>query len=1083
MSIMLKPRLVISFVTLALVGVAGALAWRALRPSPRATATDPAKVFRQRFQTRIWPLLTRGGDHSCVHCHDAENESDLHFLDDAESSFQMLVEKGYFAPNLPDSLLGRLTSAHPKRRMPKGAQPWTGTEIDLLRAFLSDLNREFKIAGQADERFPTALVTAYHGPVPRSLDNQFISYRQLRGKIQTVFHDDWVRNGRDLFQENIALFNGADFKERFNESTKASATFLTGLAMLSRDVASRAYTLRSGPFAGRPDHLPSPLGMNAPDAAYREGITRLYTAILFRPPMQEEIQQAFTLLQNVYRNENEIRGGDYELTFKLTASDASTGRTSTRTLSIPVSGESHGLYQELISQSASEPEAKELREETKATKRRDRKVSGRIARQKLSATFQFQPDDPGQCCKISNVNTVGNVSFQAIEIQPADSAGTNLIRRITAADPSVQPEGAWKIEDGKGITSFEDENNDKGGSTITVPITVPKAGRYTVTVCWRASNDNADGVLVEVLSAGPDHLAKPSLAALPPKGEAHYFIDESVDTIAFADLEAEFQFGPDDFVEINNQGTHRRVTADAVKFSPTDGQPAFLVDNDEADGREKWAEYHPGEFEAYNKVGKNTYHDENAHKGELYLRYRPSLKSAWKAGQFYRLLVGYPAKGDHEIRTPVIVKARQSSPILQIAYPARARADAAVEIDASGSFTVQRSELGFSWEQLDGPVLRLKDPHAPVLRFVAPRSEVEPAAWVGLCQALMRHPDFLFTRPPSLQVVNDPREKQRLQLMKIALDLLGRPPSKWELAKLAEGTTLPGMIDLYLQTKEFQDFYFQRIRLYVESHGTATQDEPARLWCYVAFHDRPFQEILTASYTVDPQWRRQPRPPYYGRTGVLTTHGFIEGKPGLPHFNYAAQVAELFLGYVFEVPPEVVKQRENATAASTTDPNSVCYSCHKILTPLAFQRTRWDDDGNYHLHDDEGRPIDDSDNRLVAAYPFAGEGLEAFATQAVKKERFIRAMINTHFTFYFGRSMRYEEDERVLYRRMWDAVRAHNFTIRGLIKAMLTSPEYLEGQPPFASTKEQIARPDPKPASEKVRVAAPRAPKQISLAQ
>ena len=37
----------------------------------------------------------------------------------------------------------------------------------------------------------------------------------------------------------------------------------------------------------------------------------------------------------------------------------------------------------------------------------------------------------------------------------------------------------------------------------------------------------------------------------------------------------------------------------------------------------------------------------------------------------------------------------------------------------------------------------------------------------------------------------------------------------------------------------------------LESQGTESDDEPARLWSYVAFNDRPFQEILTGEYSVD----------------------------------------------------------------------------------------------------------------------------------------------------------------------------------------------------------------------------------------
>ena len=218
-----------------------------------------------------------------------------------------------------------------------------------------------------------------------------------------------------------------------------------------------------------------------------------------------------------------------------------------------------------------------------------------------------------------------------------------------------------------------------------------------------------------------------------------------------------------------------------------------------------------------------------------------------------------------------------------------------------------------------------------------------------------------------------------------------------------------------------------------------------RLWCYVAFNDLPFQQILTGDYTVDVDMKRQTRPVFHGKTGVLTTPGFIAGKPGLPHYNYAAQVSMLFLGYRYEVPAEIVEQREGVTALGTTDPNSACYSCHKILTPLAFQRNFWSDTGQYRTHDEFGLPIEASDQGMVAEYPFKGEGLEAFAMQAVKKERFVRTMIDTHFSFLFGRSMRYRTDERALYKTVWDAVHADGFTIKGLLRTLVLSQTYREG--------------------------------------
>src|SRR5205814_6666822 len=131
-----------------------------------------------------------------------------------------------------------------------------------------------------------------------------------------------------------------------------------------------------------------------------------------------------------------------------------------------------------------------------------------------------------------------------------------------------------------------------------------------------------------------------------------------------------------------------------------------------------------------------------------------------------------------------------------------------------------------------------------------------------------------------LQQSVEAKTKRHLQLVKAAQDLMARPPTAAEFQELDQGKDIPHLVDEYLQSEEFKDFYFHRIRLYLESQGTETQDEPARLWCYVAFHDRPFQELLTADYTVGLDWEKHSRPAWHGRTGLVTTRGSSEGKPG-----------------------------------------------------------------------------------------------------------------------------------------------------------------------------------------------------------
>jgi hypothetical protein len=1023
------------------------------------------RTFSQRFQKDLWQLLTRPQS-NCVTCHTDKNPSPLHFPKDADTAFKYLLGNNFFDPESPTGLLARINAPKERRMPPAPFQPWTEQEIAILNDFIADLNHRLrKDAPNADEQFPMELLTPFVGngrrAVPlKSADNTFITFYQLKRKIKAIFGDDWVRNGRDMFNENIALFGGADFVRSFNESSKASATFLSGVDLLARDIATKAYLNGTGPFEGRPENLPSPLTTQVVPTAYRREIHRLYNRILFRNATEKELQDAFRFIQDVYRQREKLALQPQELQFELMVKDED-GLQTTQNFTMQVTNDRYGLYQEFLDQT--------------------QQSDGVTVKHKLSRLFTFKANDDGQQFQIFNDNTSGNVSIAGIELSgPAT-------KTIMVNDPSVQVLGAWRLNTNGGLTSYEDNNENKGGSSLMIPIRVPQDGQYELSVIWRKNDGtpsadprgrlrpsftNARNVLVEVLSFDPTQHAVEPPRPIPPKGEAHFTIDQTIDNVPFQDLNTVFQFGLDDGVEINNANTKRTVVADAVQFVPTQSGAKFLVRGTEAEGNEKWEVFNPGTFRPYNTVGPKLLSDGNQKKGELKLLYKPSVrKEEWKADEFYRVQVISPGKAGNETQTPVIVRARASSPIVQLTYPRHVHVGGAVTMDASATYNLQRSKLQFTWTQTGGPKVRLSDPHAPKVTFIAPPMSPQQAAWEGLCRALVKHPDFLFTRPPSLALF-EPRgatsgPRRRLQLVKIAQDLVGRTPNETELKKLGRGASLESLVGEYLNSQEFKDFYFHRVRLTLESHGTDEEDEPARLWCYVAFNDRPFKEILTADYTVDKNFQKQPRPAYHGKTGLLTMKGFIKGKPGLPHFNYAAMVCEKFLGYVFEVPPSIVEMRETITATATTNPTSVCYSCHKILTPLAYQRLRWTDDGDYKEKDESGKPIDDSDRNCVASYPFKGNGMEAFATQAVNKERFIRTMIQTHFVFYFGREMRYNEDERGLYKRLWDSVHQNNFSIRKLIKAIVLSPEYL-------NAGSAAPAPPPKPGNTKVARAARR---------
>lgn len=998
-----------------------------LLSSGKAESTSKEMVFKQ-FESEIYPLMTRLGDDSCVSCHDPDTSSDLVFIGNARDDFQMLLGQNYFSNESPDTILARLEIENSKKRMPKGksVDPWTQEEIALFRSFLNDLQREGLSQSQDDESFPTVLLNPYEGDIPANDDNQFITYSQLKGKVKTIFGDDWVRAGEDLFEENVAFFNGADFKTRFNESNQATSSFLTGLDMMARDVGAHAYRKLSGPFSAHPFSLSKPSSEQPePPAAYRTAIEHLYKNILYRAPNPQEMIEAYRLIRGIHQAEPLIQQRDYELGFRLVVHDPSTGLQAEEHLKVGVSADSMGLHQEWIDQSTGSPLTSDEKDLQIAV---------------LNRPLTFRAQQIGQRILVHRLEAGETVSLSAVRIQSMAGERASV---IGVTHSSVVRDGAWKLTQNRGITSLEHEEVAIGHGVIEIPVEVEEDGDYEVTFIWRSNKALSKRVLVEVFSDSPTVLAVPMTPAVPKRGQAIFSYDSSEDARPFAPVHGQFRFGTDDYVEVNNRGTDQRVTIGAISIVPVDGGEPWLVDSRDAEGNEDWTVYPKARFGAYNQKGTSL-HDDDKNKGDRYLRFRPSVKKQhYDEGSYYKIRIHYPGKRDHETNVPVIVKASQSSPIIRVDHPLRAKTGASFIIDASGSYTVQHSPLQFHWEQTDGVPVQFEQVGS-VLKVMIKAQPVEEVAWTSLVRGLLRHPDFIFTKPPSIEHATSVQEKRTLQLVRLALDLVGRPPLKSELAQLHQGVEIPELVDHYLGSQAFRDYYFNRIRLYLESQGTASQDEPARLWSYIAFNDLPFSEILTADYTVDAQFKKQTRPSYHGRTGVLTTKGFIEGKPGLPHYNYAAQVSMLFLGYIFELPPEIAGERESITALGTTDPSSACYSCHKILTPLALQRGYWTDDGKYRNKNKDGSPIRADDRGWVDEYPFKGVGMEAFATQAVKKERFIRTMINTHFNYFFGRSMRHLLDERAFYKRLWDNVHENKFQIRSLIHAIVCSPEYME---------------------------------------
>src|SRR5262249_22049869 len=158
------------------------------------------------------------------------------------------------------------------------------------------------------------------------------------------------------------------------------------------------------------------------------------------------------------------------LRFQLTARDGH-GRSTTEDIVIPVTSDPHSLYQELIDESLQGPSP--------------------TLKRALKQEFTLRANDAGQQFRISNVSTNGNVSIAGVEVRgplPSDS-----VKAIPASDASVQPQGAWKLVTEGGFSSFEDGNENKGKSTLAIPLKVARDGRYRVSLLWR--KNSAEGTV------------------------------------------------------------------------------------------------------------------------------------------------------------------------------------------------------------------------------------------------------------------------------------------------------------------------------------------------------------------------------------------------------------------------------------------------------------------------------------------------------------------------------------------------------------------------------------------------------------
>ena len=1021
---------------------------------PASTETgrlDVLRTFAARYATEIHPLVSRPVN-GCKGCHTPQSKRMFRVLDTPRSTFSDLLEQELFDLQDPMFILQRLLSKDADLHMPK-AGTWTMAEIERFRVFAADLDKAMaKAAGgdKADERIPDSLLLPFDGAAKKNGAARIKGYYELRKSSQAIFGGDWLAaSGADPFAGKAQIFGGADFKTSFELSRTPSANYLSGLQEVAREIARRFVS--AAPAALFPGFDPNVQAAGAASG----NVDVLYRRILFRDPSPAERMQALKLVAGI----QQTPVADRQVRFTLKVRDAE-GLEDSATVDVNLLKTRALVSRYQIDQSG------------------DAGPGGRTWVRVGDGPFRFAKDD--RTHKVRLVDVPGNHvtvfdALKLVRVRNGVETGEEIL--IDNSDPECDAFGDWRaipkagaVQLGgkvvkkyeiplsvNGPNHLESRNLNNELRYVDVALRLAETGDYNVYLTWPAVPNRARAAIVEVHAATRPGASKLSAAA-PTHQEGRYrrFMDQTESTL---NEEGDTQWqviykrayfaGNEDYVEISNDGIDSSkfvIVADAVRFESLEGKPEIVADNENPEGFETSEGWAPDQIGTAAK-GRGVMHGKDmmsypaAKDGRVdkklkvdpaqgaWARFRPIRNGKYEPG-WYKVAIWFTGGVTHTDWVPVDIRASRFAPVAAIERVPVFGTGEIARLNASLSHHPKGSRLQYFWSHDAGDLgIRLTGASGAVAEFRVPDELPSArAGWAGLIEGLLQHPEFVI--PPS-----GPGSSRGQKLTRAALDLVGRVPTVSEIRRYRQVGRLEPMVDAYLASDDFRDYFFYRTRATLMSRGTDETDEPARLWTYIATRDLSYRDLFTADYAVDAGWNKVSRPAEHGSTGILTMKGYLKGKPGLPHFTYPAQVLTFALGVAFEVSDAVSNARK--TVVSTTDPASICYSCHKLLTPLALQRQRWDDNGAYRVADTKGVAIDESDQNVIPSYPFKGPGLESFARQVVRKEKFVRNFINTHYDMVFHRRLRALEDERSKYKLLYDHAVASDLRIRPLLKQIM----------------------------------------------
>ena len=1010
-----------------------------------------------RFSSEIYPLLSRD-ENGCQACHRVESPRILQISDSPRATFSLLLEQNLFDTRDPMSIPGRISHDDSDLRMPKVGE-LTQKEIQRIDDFAHELTETLDSTdrGRATppgERFPDSLLLAYDGENGETRVQRHMSYYQLRHSFATLFGADWLTSsGPDLFRNKASIFGGADFKSSFGSSRTISAGYLAGLQAAAREVARRYVSAPKDVLIEgfTPDVFVKDASMDS-----RQNVDSLYKQILLRQPTDDERNHALTLVTDLQRHTPTERVIGFEL--EVIDSD---GRQDHQRVDVTLRDPNASVSRFVVDQTQILPTDDPWL---------------RIGKN----PFHFEAENSDHLVRLVARPGDHVTAFDAVKfVRVSNGMETDDVVILDNLDPECTVFGEWEpiLKDGAltgvqtrgnvkhkykedlhivGSNHLEARNLENRLVYATAVARLPSDGKYNVYLSWPVIPGGAPATVVEVHSATTSDTPAPTVPHDVPSGDfATIYFNQSESTLS-EDGQTQWELfhnevylaGKSDFLQITNHGvdsTEKVIVADAVKFVPVGHGEEIIIDNVSEQGLEKsdgWAldklvRNSPGRGKAY---GDDVLHYPPSKNGrplddnkidpdkQVWARYRPVKDGEYHPG-WYSIYVWTPGGRTHPDRVRFEIYGSAFPPIISTEIPPIYAVGETASLNATATYHPIGKQLEYRWTHTGHDIdLHLEGADTPTPQFVVPPLKSPRPGWAGLIEALLQHPESLL-RDDSTDLA------PRIRLARVALDLIGRIPTEDEFLRFEENDHLDPMIDAYLDSEDFKNFFFHRARTELRSRGTEESDEPARLWTYIATNDLSYRELFTADYSIDSSWRKVSRPPEHGPTGILTMKDYLVSKPGLPKFTYPAQVLTFAMGLQFEVSDAVEEARQKVV--STTDPDSMCYSCHKLLTPLAYQREGWDAEGNYRTVDDEGNHIDDSDRGVIPDYPFKGKGLGAFATQVVKKELFVRSFVNLHHDMLFHRQLRVHEDQRDEYKKLYDFSLENGLKIRPLLKRMV----------------------------------------------